>query len=162
MKTLYLVRHAKSSKDDPSLADRDRPLDERGERDAPKMGQRLAERGAKPALIVTSPALRARATAQLIAKALGYPLGDIVLSDRLYASTPDALLAVTRALDDSVRSVMLVGHNPEMSELAHRLASEIIDMPTCAVAEFRFDAKSWSQIGQVEPDKVSFDHPKKS
>ena len=162
MKTLYLVRHAKSSKDDPRLADRDRPLDARGERDAPTMGARLAERGVKPALIVTSPALRARATAQLIAQALGYPLGDIVLSDRLYASTPDALLAVTRALDDSLRSVMLVGHNPEMSELAQRFAGEVPDMPTCAVAEFRFDMMSWSQIGPVVPDKVSFDYPKKS
>ena len=161
MKTLYLVRHAKSSKYVP-LADKDRPLDERGERDAPKMGQRLARRGAKPELIISSPAVRALATAQPIAKALGYKLADIALNDRLYASEADELLVVIHALDDALQSVMLVGHNPEMSDLAHRLASEIIDMPTCAVAEFRFDASSWSQVGRDVPDKVSFDHPKKS
>jgi phosphohistidine phosphatase len=147
---------------DVPMADKDRPLDERGERDAPKMGRRLAERGAKLDLIVSSPALRALATAQLIAKALRYKLGDIALNDRLYASQADELLGVIHALDDTLKSVMLVGHNPEMSDLAHRFASEIIDMPTCAVAEFRVDAKSWSQVGQVLPDKASFDHPKKS
>ena len=162
MKTLYLVRHAKSSKDDPSLADRDRPLDERGERDAPKMGQRLAQRGVKPDLILSSPAARALATAQPIAKALGYKLGDIALNERLYASEADALLGVICALDNKLDSVMLVGHNPEMSDLANRLASEITDMPTCAVAEFGFDVKSWSQVGRVLPDKVVFDSPKKS
>lgn len=162
MKTLYLVRHAKSGKDDLSLADRDRPLDDRGHREAPKMGKRLAKRDAKPDLILSSPALRALATAELIAEALDYRTKDIEVDDRLYASDVNTLLGVIHKLGDKQDRVMLVGHNPEFSELAHQLASEITDMPTCAVAEFGFDVKSWSQVGRVLPDKVVFDSPKKS
>ena len=99
MKTLFLVRHAKSSRDDLSLSDRDRPLDDRGKQDAPMMGKRLAKRDVKPDLLVSSPALRALTTAQLIAGELGYKRKDIVVDDRLYASSPDDLLAVIRALD---------------------------------------------------------------
>jgi phosphohistidine phosphatase len=161
MKTLFLVRHAKSSRNDPSLPDRDRPLDERGKQDAPKMGKRLARRGAKPDLLVSSPALRALTTARLIAEAVGHERKDIVVDDRLYASSPDALLAVIRGLDKKLNRVMLVGHNPEFTDLAHRLSSDIIDMPTCAVAEFNFDTKEWSDVGEVEPAKAVLAYPKK-
>jgi phosphohistidine phosphatase len=159
MKTLFLVRHAKSSRNDPSLPDRDRPLDDRGRHDAPMMGKRLAKR--KVDLLVTSPALRALTTAQLVADELGYERKDIVVDDRLYASTPEQLLAVIRTLDTKLDRVMLFGHNPEFSELAHRLSSEIVDMPTSAVAEFRFDTKAWSDVGEVEPVKAVLDSPKK-
>lgn len=161
MKTLFLVRHAKSSRDEPSLPDRDRPLDERGKRDAPTMGKRLAKRDVKPALLVSSPALRALTTAQLIADAVGYKRKDIVVDDRLYASSSDDLLAIIRALDKRLDRVMLVGHNPEFTDLAHRLSSEIVDMPTSAVAEFSFDTEAWSDVGEVEPVKAVLDYPKK-
>jgi phosphohistidine phosphatase len=161
MKTLFLVRHAKSSRDDPSLPDRDRPLDDRGRQDAPKMGERLAKRDAKPDLLLSSPALRALRTAQLIAEEIGYKRKDIVVDDRLYASSADDLLAVIRALDKKLNRVMLFGHNPEFTDLAHWLSSEIIDMPTCAVAEFDFDAKAWSDVGEVKPANVVFDCPKR-
>jgi phosphohistidine phosphatase len=161
MKTLFLVRHAKSSRDDPSLPDRDRPLDRRGNQDAPKMGKRLAKRDLKPDLLVSSPALRALTTAQLIADEVGYKRKDIVVDDRLYASSPDDLLAVIRALDKKLDCVMLFGHNPEFTDLAHRLSSEIIDMPAGAVAEFDFDTKAWSDVGAVEPAKAVLDCPKK-
>jgi phosphohistidine phosphatase len=160
VKTLLLVRHAKSSRDDPSLPDRDRPLDERGERDAPKIGKRLAKRDLKPDLLISSPATRALATAHLIADELGCRRKDIVVNDRLYASDADTLLQVIHELDDKLRCVMLFGHNPEFSDLAHRWSNEITDMPTCAVAAFTFDTKSWSQVGRIEPAKVSLDHPK--
>jgi phosphohistidine phosphatase len=161
MKTLFLVRHAKSSRDDPSLPDRDRPLDDRGRQDAPKMGKRLAKRDAKSDLLLSSPALRALTTAQLIAEEIGYKRKDIVVDDRLYASSADDLLAVIRALDKKLNRVMLFGHNPEFTDLAHWLASEIIDMPTCAVVEFDFDTKAWSDVGEVKPAKVVFDCPKR-
>jgi len=161
MKTLFLVRHAKSSRDDPSLPDRDRPLDDRGKQDAPKMGKRLAKRDVKPDLLVSSPALRALTTAQLIAEEVGYKRKDIVVDDRLYASNPDDLLAVIRELDKKLDRVMLVGHNPEFTDLAHRLSSEIIDMPTSAVAEISFDTKAWSDVGEVEPARAMLDYPKK-
>jgi phosphohistidine phosphatase len=161
MKTLFLVRHAKSSRDDPSLPDRDRPLDDRGRQDAPKMGKRLAKRDVKPDLLLSSPALRALTTAQLIAEEVGYERKDIVVDDRLYASNSDDLLAVVRGLDKKLNRVMLFGHNPEFTVLAHRLSSEIIDMPTSAVVELSFDTKTWSDVGAVKPAKVVFDHPKR-
>lgn len=161
MKTLYLVRHAKSSRADPSLADRDRPLDDRGTRDAPTMARRLARRRVNPDLLVSSPALRALTTAQLFAKELGCKRKDIVVDGRLYASSPEQLLAVVKELDDKRDRVMLFGHNPEFSELARRLSSEIGEMPTCAVAELDFDTKSWSDVGAIEPVRAALDFPKK-
>src|ERR1700737_1894767 len=162
METLFLIRHAKSSWGDMALADKDRPLDDRGKRDAPKMGKRLATRGVKPDLILSSLAMRALATAEIIAKKLDYKLKDIVVDDRLYAGGADDLLNVIHELGDKLERVMLFGHNPEFTELAHRLSSEITHMPTCAIAEFTFNAKSWSNIGKAKVAKVALDYPKKS
>jgi phosphohistidine phosphatase len=161
MKTLFLIRHAKSSWDDTALPDKDRPLNDRGRRDAPKMGDRLAKRDVKPDLILSSPAVRALETAEIIAKKLDYKRKKIVVDDRLYAATADDLLDVVHKLGDKLERVMLFGHNPELTELAHRLSSKITNMPTCAVAEFTFDAKSWSSIGKAKPAKVVLDYPKK-
>ena len=162
MKTLFLVRHAKSSRDDPALPDRERPLNDRGMRDAAKMGKRLAKEDARPDVILSSPAVRALATAEIIARKLDHKLKDIVVDERLYAAAPDDLLELIRELGDKPKRVMVFGHNPEMTELAHRLSSKITDMPTCAVAEFSFDAKSWSSVGIQEPAKVTFHLPKQS
>jgi len=162
MKTLFLIRHAKSSWGDTALPDEDRPLNDRGRRDAPKMGERLAKRDVKPDLILSSPAMRAVKTAEIIAKKLDYRRKDIVVDDRLYAVGADDLLDVIHKLSDKLDRVMLFGHNPELTELAHRLSSKITHMPTCAVAEFTFDAKSWSKIGKVKPAKVALDYPKRS
>jgi len=162
MKTLFLIRHAKSSWGDTALPDKDRPLSDRGRRDAPKMGERLAKRDVKPDLILSSPAMRALKTAEIIAKKLDYRRRDIVVDDRLYAVGADDLLDVIHKLGAKLERVMLFGHNPELTELAHRLSSKITHMPTCAVAEFTFDAKSWSKIGKVKPAKVALDYPKSS
>ncbi len=161
MKTLILVRHAKSSWDDPALADEERPLDARGERDAPKVGKRLAKAGAKPDLILSSPAKRALTTARVIAKELGYKRKKIVVDDRLYAAEADVVLDVIQRLGNEADSVMLFGHNPELTELAHRLSSKIKRMPTCAVAEFTFDVNSWSRIGKVAPATATVSYPPK-
>jgi len=161
MKTLFLIRHAKSSWDDAALPDKERPLDARGKRDAPAMGERLAKRGVKPDLIVSSPAARALATAQIIAGKLDYKLKNIVVDDRLYACAADDLLKVIYEFADEQEPVMLFGHNPEFTELAHRLSSRITEMPTCAVAEFKFDAKSWSNIGRGTLATATLDYPKK-
>ena len=104
MKTLFLIRHAKSSWDDTALADNDRPLNARGKRDAPKMGKRLAKRGVKPDLILSSPATRALKTAEIIAKKLDYRRKNIVVDDRLYAVEADQLLDVIRKLGDRTRA----------------------------------------------------------
>jgi phosphohistidine phosphatase len=160
MKTLFLVRHAKSSKDDPALPDKKRPLNDRGRRDAPKMGERLAKRDVEPDLILSSPAVRALTTAQLFAEELDYKAKNIVVDDRLYASTADDLLEVIHELDDAHKRVMVFGHNPEMSDLAHRLSDKIGDMPTCAVAEFEFDSKSWTAVGRQAPEKSTLHEPR--
>ena len=97
MKTLFLIRHAKSSWDDTALPDKDRPLNDRGKRDAPKMGKRLAKRDVKPDLILSSPAKRALTTAEIIAKKLDYKLKDIVVDDRLYAGAAAGWPLVARA-----------------------------------------------------------------
>ena len=144
------------------MPDKDRPLDDRGKRDAPKMGKRLAKRNVQPDLILSSPAMRALATAEIIAKKLDYKLEDIVVDDGLYAGEADDLLNVIHKLGDKLERVMLFGHNPELNELAHRLSSEITHMPTCAVAEFTFNAKSWLNIGKAKLAKVALDYPKKS
>ena len=162
MKTLFLVRHAKSSRDDPALSDKDRPLNDRGMRDAPKMGARLAKQGVKPDLILSSPAVRARTTAELIAKKLDYKVKDIALVERLYAAAPGDVLDVIRELGDKPKCVMVFGHNPELGQLATRLASKDTDMPTCAVAEFAYDIKSWSLVGKDKPSKVTLHEPKRS
>ena len=162
MKRLFLIRHAKSSRDDPALADKDRPLNDRGKRDAPKMGALLAKRRVKPNLILSSSAVRALDTAEIIAEKLDYKRKNIRVEDRLYAVEADKLLDVIRRLGDELDCVMLIGHNPELTELAHRLSSKITDMPTCAVAEFTFDSKCWSRIGKDNPVKVVLDTPKQS
>jgi len=162
MKTLFLIRHAKSSWADMALDDKDRPLNDRGKRDAPKVGERLAKRHAKPDLILSSPATRALTTAQIIARKLDYEGSKILVSDRLYAVAADELLDVIRRIDDAAERVMLIGHNPELSELAHRLSSEITHLPTCAVAEFTFDTKSWKRVGTDKPATVALEYPKGS
>src|SRR5204862_7387406 len=133
MKTLFLVRHAKSSRNEPALPDKDRPLNDRGKRDAPKMGERLAKRGVTPDLILSSPAKRALKTAQIIAKKLDYKLADIVVDERLYATGADDLLHVIRKLGAKQKTVMLFGDNPELAVLANRLTNKINQMPVCAV-----------------------------
>ena len=106
------------------------------------MGERLAKRDVVPNLILSSPAKRALKTAQIIGKKVDYKLGDIVVDERLYATWADDLLRVIRELGAKPKTVMLFGHNPELTELAHRLSNKIAHLPTCAVAEFTFDAKS--------------------
>jgi phosphohistidine phosphatase len=160
MKTLSLIRHAKSSWGNAALPDRDRPLNERGLRDVATMGQRLAQRGVKPDVMLSSPATRALTTAEHLVKALGMARKDIVVIEGLYAAPADDLLATIQALDDKHKRVMLVAHNPGLTDLAHHFASEITEMPTCAIAEFRFAASSWAGIGEARPAQVVFDHPK--
>jgi phosphohistidine phosphatase len=160
MKTLLLVRHAKSSRTDPTLSDRDRPLNDRGKQDAPMMAKRLAQREVRPGLLVTSPALRALTTAQLFADELGVEHKDIVVDDRLYASSAQSLLDVVRSLDGKVECALFFGHNPEFSDLAGRLSGKSIDMPTCAVAEFGFDTRTWSEVGKRTAASVVLDTPK--
>jgi len=159
-RTLFLVRHAKSSWDDTALPDKERSLADRGKRDAPIMGKRLAKRQVRPDLILSSPARRAFSTAEIIAKELNYRAKDIVVDDRLYATDAETLLGVIGELSDKLKCVMLFGHNPEFTELAQRLSNESVLMTTCVVAQLTFESTSWSSIGSTKPVEVLLDYPK--
>jgi phosphohistidine phosphatase len=161
LKILILVRHAKSSWKDASLADRDRPLNKRGKRDAPEMGRRLAARGAAPDLIVSSPAARALATARIIAEAVGYPVDAIREDERLYLASPAELLEAIRDLDDGYDRVFLFGHNPGLTELVNELSEPAVDnVPTCGLVELRLAAERWADVSPDTVRRVSFDTPK--
>jgi phosphohistidine phosphatase len=161
MKTLILVRHAKSSWDDPALNDRDRPLNGRGKKDAPAMGERLAKLGLHPDLILTSPAVRALTTAELIAKALDYKRKNILVDERIYGAEPEELLKLIHALSDEVNCAMLFGHNPELSELTQAFSPAISHLPTCAVVEMHFEASAWPQISREMLKRIEMHLPKK-
>jgi len=162
-KTLYLVRHAKSSWDDPSLADRDRPLSQRGLSCAPDMGRRLAEQGHKPDLVLSSPARRALSTAKKIARETGYKEAKILTDEHLYFSGTRNMVDLLEKLDDKYKKVMIVGHNPAMTSLLNILCdSPIENMPTCAVAVIRFDMTSWSELTMSDGELLAYEFPKGS
>jgi phosphohistidine phosphatase len=150
MISLALVRHAKSDWGDPALADHDRPLNDRGRRDAPAQAARLADTGFRPDVILSSTALRARTTAEAFADEFGVQAD---LQRQLYgAPAPNLLRAVETAGVGGAESVLIVAHDPGMTDLAYALSAERIDrMPTCAVALFRWEESDWQVIDSVEP-----------
>lgn len=161
MRALTLVRHAKSSWDDPALDDFDRPLNQRGLRDAPLMGQRLARSGAPPDCLVSSPALRALTTARLFAGALGIPEHAILQQPAIYEAGVPELFAVVRGLDDAYGSVALFGHNPGFTDFAHALARcSFGELPTCAVVRLELDAGSWREVQHGGGRLLNFSFPK--
>ena len=163
VKELILVRHAKSSWKDPALHDHERPLNKRGKRDAPVMGERLSRSGCEPDLIVSSSAVRALDTARTITGKLGYPRASIAVEERLFHAGVAELLRVIRGTDDSVDSLMLFGHNPGLTDLANQIGPrEILNMPTCAVLHLRFQADTWSTVGDAPGDEVRYDYPKRA
>jgi len=156
MRELILVRHAKSDWGDARIKDHDRPLNSRGLRDAPRMAHYLADNGAAPERLLASTALRARTTAEAYAAQLGL---EVELDAQLYMASPSTLLQ--KAAVTGARSVMVVAHDPGMSELAWRLSGGGIDhMPTCAVARFVFEVDSWADALGRQADSHSFAAPK--
>ena len=133
MKILYVLRHAKSSWDNESLSDFERPLNDRGERTAPFVGQVMAERSYVPATIVSSPAKRAASTAEMAKGSAGFDT-EIRYDDRIYEASPNTLRQVVSELDDAIDSAMIVGHNPGMEGFVRYLTGEMEPMPTAALA----------------------------
>lgn len=126
------------------------------------MGRRLARRGTRPDLLLSSSAVRALKTARLLARPLEYRRRDIEVRSGLYACSPSALLEAVRGVHSRYRCVMLVGHNPEITQLARRFSARIPLMPTAAVACFTFDVQSWTRIGAATVTQVGFDRPKRT
>ncbi|UII21250.1 SixA phosphatase family protein [Fulvivirga ligni] len=161
MKTLYIIRHAKSSWKYHHLDDIDRPLNKRGKRDAPEMGDRLKSQGIVPHLMISSPAKRAFATCKIIAEALDYPKKDIELNNKLYHASEDTLMDIIQDIDDSWDSVMIFGHNPGLTYFANSLASTDLDnLPTCGVFACTFDVDSWSETDFEKGSLQFYDYPK--
>jgi len=162
MKRLYIIRHAKSSWADHLLSDFDRPLNERGKRDAPKIGEVLKSKKVKPDLVMSSSAKRAITTAKILSNIIGYPIENIIESISIYEATTQILLDEINSIDDINNSVLIFGHNPGFTRLANLLGDKYIEnLPTCAVAEIELDVDSWKDV-RVECGKlVSFEYPKK-
>ncbi len=161
MKHLLFCRHAKSSWKDLSLADIDRPLNKRGKRDAPEMGRRLAARSVKVDAIVSSPAVRARKTARFFANALGYPRSSIIVNEELYGIDSLSILAVIHALDNTINTAVMVGHNPEFTNLVNILGNlHIANVPTCGIVALGFPFSSWKDVKGGSGHLDFFDYPK--
>jgi phosphohistidine phosphatase len=163
MKTLYLIRHAKSSWDDLDQSDYDRPLNERGKRDAPRMGKRLKEKEIHPDLILSSPAKRAWSTGNRIAEILNYPKKNIKTIKELYHADEEALLEIVRKISDKYNDVILIAHNPGLTDFISTLCEEetnIDNIPTCGVAAFQFKEDSWRNIKWGTGKMLFFDYPK--
>ena len=161
MKILTLVRHAKSSWKDSSLSDGERPLSNRGEHDAPMMGDRIREHGIRPSLIVSSPAARAWTTARLIAEKIDYPTEFLQRENKLYLASLDDLLDVVVAQDNGFKSLMMVGHNPGLTSFANFLSPELTDnLQTAGVVSVQIDRDDWSLYEQPETELLVHDYPK--
>lgn len=145
MKTLFILRHAKSSWSDPGLSDFDRPLNERGSRAAPFMGKLMRENSFNPDVILSSPALRAKETAIAVKTSGEFP-APLHFEPRIYEASPDDLREVVAELDDAHNSAMLVGHNPGLEGFIGFLTGGIEPMPTAALAVIGLDAGKWAEI----------------
>jgi phosphohistidine phosphatase len=161
MKTLLLIRHAKSSWDQPGLSDFDRPLNERGKKDAPAMAKRVKEKGIEVDHFISSPARRARKTAKYFAEAFGCKKDDVQLVEELYGATPSEFLQAVRGIDDRYHTVALFSHNPGITDFASSLTNvRVDDMPTCSVFAVQIETDSWKDFLHTEKKFLFFDYPK--
>ena len=163
MKTLYIVRHAKSSLDVPDISDFDRPLNERGKRDAPRMAKRLKEKRVNPYLMLSSPAKRALSTCKRFAEVLGYGKDKIKTERSLYHADEDGILAVIREVKDKHHVLMIFGHNPGLTDFVNQLSNQdnfIGNIPTCGIVSFTFNVDHWQDIDFGKGRFIFFDFPK--
>jgi len=159
MKNLYIIRHAKSSWKDMNLSDYARPLNKRGKGNALLMGSVLKNKGIVPDIIITSPALRAKTTAKIIAKEINYSQ-KIIFKEEIYEANTNTLHKIVKHLDDEINTVFLFGHNPGLNELSYKYVHFCKNIPTCGVLEIEFDSKSWMSIDTKNAKLISFDYPK--
>lgn len=162
MKTLYLVRHAEASAQSLSRADLSRQLSQHGEEEASLMGQRLSQR-LKPEMMISSHAQRAKTTAKILASLLTYREADILFEERIYEAEPDDLLSVINAVDNKIACLMLVGHNPALTQLVKTFAQgDIPNMPPCSIAVLQSTTGAWHDLTCGNTELLDFDYPKKN
>jgi len=161
MKILVIVRHAKSSWDQPGLSDFDRPLNERGKKDAPVMANRLKEKGIELEHLVSSPAKRAKKTAKYFAEEFRLKKEDIKLVEALYGATQPQFLQAIKEIEDKYKTVALFSHNPGVTDFASSLTNiRVDDMPTCAMFAVQANTDSWIDFIEVEKNFLFFDYPR--
>lgn len=145
MKSVFILRHAKSSWKHQDIDDHDRPLNKRGKRDAPILGELLRKKHLVPDLIISSTAKRANSTAKAVAKSSGYQ-GKIIMDKSLYAAEPAAYIDILHRLSNEFTRVLMVGHNPVLEELVGMITGEEHIMPTCSLMHIQFSVNSWNEV----------------
>ncbi|MDL5047748.1 histidine phosphatase family protein [Oscillatoria amoena NRMC-F 0135] len=162
MKTIYFLRHAKSSWKDADLSDIDRPLNKRGKLNAPMMGRHLRKLKVKPQLIISSPSKRTMTTALIIADKIGYEERNIKIDMHLYGANVAQIAQLVHHLDDNLKKVMIVGHNPAFTLIVDYFTGKPIDnLPTCGLVQIDFKAKTWKEIVPKAGSLELFEFPKK-
>lgn len=160
-KLLLLVRHAKSDWNDPSLSDFDRPLNDRGKRDAPVMAHRLIDKKIKIDAFITSPAKRAKKTATVFAREYKKDKDDLILKDELYGAAPVTFFEVIASTNNKFDTIAVFSHNPGITDFANELtASRIDNIPTCGIFAVKVECKKWSEFKDAKKEFVFFDSPK--
>lgn len=161
MKKLYLVRHAKSSHEGTSTPDIERPLNNRGIKDASFMGKLIKEKAVAPTLLISSPAVRALTTAELFATQLNYKKEEILIDPVLYSFNTDLILSFVAETKDEVESLMLFSHNPTLTDIVNFLVnSQEFSLPTCAIAAVQFNTDKWSDIANGKGKLIFLEYPK--
>lgn len=161
MKTLYFIRHAKSDWNNPLLSDFERGLNKRGTKDAPLMGKVLLKKGISPDLILSSSALRARMTVKEIARQINYPHNLIQYEASLYACDVQTIVSIIQGISQSVNTLFVFGHNPELTECANMISgADIENIPTCGVAAMRLHHDNWKSLGANSAQLLFLDSPK--
>lgn len=161
MKTVFFVRHAKSSWDNPSLRDIERPLSKRGKRDAPFMGKLLRGKGIVPDRLISSPANRALSTARYFAKAFGIAEEEVEVDKRIYDAYPEDILEIVQELPEEYGLILMFGHNPTLTGVANLFTEDYIsNVPTCGI--FRVDAAvdSWADFREGKGRLAEYHYPK--
>jgi phosphohistidine phosphatase len=161
MLLLTLLRHAKTEPGRSGQEDWDRELEPRGRKDPPEIARRLREKELIPTSIVSSPAVRAVATAKLVARELSIPVRSIVHDERLYLASPKVMLDVIRERGKAAPHLMIVGHNPGITEFADQLSAErsLDNMPTCAAYTLEFEITAWKELDWGTGMNAEFDYP---
>ncbi|HMO62439.1 MAG TPA: histidine phosphatase family protein [Ferruginibacter sp.] len=161
-KILLIVRHAKSSWDLTTLNDFDRPLNERGKKDAPAMAQRLLQQKITIDAFVSSPAKRAKKTAALFCREYAVNEQDIILITKLYHAPAEVFYEVASTLDDAFNTVAIFSHNPGITEFVNQLVEEVYldNMPTCSVFAVKIHSHTWADFRNAKKELLFFDYPK--
>jgi phosphohistidine phosphatase len=161
LRTLFLIRHAKSNWDSPGLRDYDRPLDQRGLRDAPLMADLLVKRNIQPDLIVSSSAKRAMTTAQFFAAAFGLPPEKLILNKDIYEAFSTTVYQIISKFPDDAATVMLFGHNPTFTDIANDFSEDFIgNVPTCGIVQIESTANSWAEFSELNSKVTACFFPK--